>query len=328
MENGMSGLYLVIGIIAALLCLAAFLRAFFRRSLMASIAAIFLRIRNRGQFDSAAQADAYMKKRSEVEDSPYKIPGVFRNKMEMKEISGCRTLVIRCKKDENPERIVLYLHGGAYVNEISVFHLSFCVKLAQILRATVYAPLYPLAPNHACLETYPILGGLYDSIIRQGLPICMMGDSAGGGLAATFCEYLAEKHVQGPEHLILLSPWVDVSMSGNYEPYIKTDPMLGVPGLRRMGEVWAGDLGAQHYMVSPLFGSTKEFPDTLIFTGTREILFPDIVSFHEKLVKDGSSSHLVIGENMNHVYPIYPIPEAKSALRKIVNTITKKNGEL
>ena len=47
-------------------------------------------------------------------------------------------------------------------------------------------------------------------------------------------------------------------MSGDYEEYEEIDSMLGVDGLREMGEVWAGNLDTKDYKVSPLFGGHKK----------------------------------------------------------------------
>ena len=222
---------------------------------------------------------------------------------------------------DDPDRIVLYLHGGAYVNEINPAHILFCDKLAKEVNAAVYAPVYPLAPNHTYAETYRILESFYRDLQKDHKPVTLMGDSAGGGLAAAFSEYLAGIHLPEPEHLILFSPWVDVSMSGNYEAFVNADPVLGAEELRRMGEVWAGDLDPKDHKVSPLFGDVSGLPDTLIFTGTREIFYPDITAFFDKLKAAGVKAELIVGENMNHVYPLYPIPEAKSAVRTVVKTI-------
>ena len=84
------------------------------------------------------------------------------------------------------ENLVLYLHGGAYVNEIEKLHISFCDKLAEKVNATVFAPIYPLAPNHTFEETYDIVENLYDLLLKFNKPISIMGDSAGGGLLLHF----------------------------------------------------------------------------------------------------------------------------------------------
>ena len=266
-------------------------------------------------------AAEHMEGRSLVEDEEYELPKrIYLTEAKNEEMFGCQMVIFNEK--ENTENIILYLHGGAYVNEMEKLHIAFCDKIAKKANATVYAPIYPLAPNHTYEETYKIVEKLYDLILELKKPITIMGDSAGGGLSAAFCEHLAVNGLAQPKHLILISPWVDISMSGDYDDYIDLDPMLGVEGLREMGEAWAGDLDTKDYRVSPLFGDIKELPQTTIFIGTHEIFYPDIIEFYNKLKDNGIDVELNIGEEMSHVYPLYPmVPEAKEALNHIVEII-------
>ena len=268
--------------------------------------------------DKAAE---HMEERSLIEDEDYELPKrIYLSEVKDEELFGCQTIIFN--ESESSENIILYLHGGAYVNEIQKLHLAFCDKLAKKANATVFAPIYPLAPNHTYDETYQIVGKIYDYILEFDKPVTIMGDSAGGGLSAAFCEYLAVNELKQPEHLILISPWVDVSMSGDYDDYIDIDPMLGVDGLREMGKAWAGDLDTKDYMVSPLYGDVENLPQTTIFVGTHEILYPDIVEFYDKLNDNGVDVELNVGEEMSHVYPLYPLViEAKEALDHIVEII-------
>lgn len=146
-----------------------------------------------------------------------------------------------------------------------------------------------------------------------------MGDSAGGGLSTSFCEYLAADDVTQTEHLILISPWVDVSMSGDYGEFEEIDSMLGVDGLREMGDVWSGDLDLKVYKVSPLFADMENLPRTTIFVGTHEIFYPDIIKFFNKLNDKGIDVELNIGEGMSHVYPLHlMVVESKEAFKHII----------
>ena len=266
-------------------------------------------------------AAEHMEGRSLVEDEEYELPKrIYLTEAKNEEMLGCQMVIFNEK--ENTENIILYLHGGAYVNEMEKLHIAFCDKIAKKANATVYAPIYPLAPNHTYEETYKIVEKLYDLILELKKPITIMGDSAGGGLSAAFCEYLAVNGLSQPEHLILISPWVDISMSGDYDDYFDLDPMLGIDGLREMGKAWAGDLDTKDYRVSPLFGDIKELPQTTIFIGTHEIFYPDVIEFYNKLKDNGIDVELNIGEEMTHVYPLYPlVPESKEALKHIVEII-------
>ena len=265
-----------------------------------------------------------MEKRSFEEDETYELPKrIYRTKVKAKELFGCQMVIFN--ESTTTENLVIYLHGGAYVSEIENLHIIFCDKLAEKANATVFAPIYPLAPNHTFEETYEIVENVYDLLLKFKKPITIMGDSAGGGLSAAFSEYLAANELTQPEHLILISPWVDVSMSGDYDDYMDIDPMLGVDGLIEMGKAWAGDLDTKDYRVSPLYGNIEKLPQTTIFVGTHEIFYPDIVNFYNKLKDNGIDVELNVGEEMAHVYPLYPmVPESKEAFNHIVEIIVAK----
>ena len=271
--------------------------------------------------DDVDMAHERLEERSLDEDEPYKLPKrIYHTKVKIEELFGCQMVIFN--DDPDAERIVIYLHGGAYVNEILSLHIAFCDKLAKKANATVFAPIYPLAPNHTYRETYEIVEKLYDCVLKKDKPITIMGDSAGGGLSAAFCEYLKYKELPRPQHLILLSPWVDVSMSGDYDAYRDLDPMLGVDGAREMGKAWAGDLDLKDYRISPMFGDVVGLPQTTLFVGTHEILYPDVVEFYNRLKESGVDVDINVGREMTHVYPVYPgVPESRDALNHIVDVI-------
>ena len=289
-------------------------------SKMSKIVENILDKKHREYVDDANKAKEHMQKRSLEEDEHYKLPKmIYLTKVKSKNMFECQMIIFN--EIEDAERLIIYLHGGIYVNEIRLPHILFCDRIAKKTNACAYAPIYPLAPNHTYEETYKIVEKLYKHLLTLDKPIIIIGDSAGGGLSAAFCEYLAIKGLPQPKNLILISPWVDVSMSGDYDD-VEFDPMLGIEGLRKMGETWAGDLNPKDYKISPLFGEVNKLPKTTLFVGTHEILYPDVVKFHEKLKDNNVDAELNVGEEMTHVYAIYPlVPESKKAFNHIVEIL-------
>ncbi len=301
---------------------AAYSHIVYHRSALATVVELVLRITDDGHRFSVEQTEADLAAILSEPESDYELPGQkFRSKVELIDGDGCR--MIEFTGSDTPGATILYIHGGAYVSNISSYQLDFCDKLAAETNARIIAPLYPLAPKHTYEETYEIVEALYLSVRQEGKTI-LLGDSAGGGFAAAFCEYLAESRLPQPDRLILLSPWVDASMSGDaYQEYQASDPMLGVESLTVMGKSWAGDTDTKDYKISPLFGSVSGLPETMIFVGTREIFYEDVLSFYEKLIGAGVEAELIVGEGMNHVYPILPIPEADTAIAQMAEAINR-----
>ncbi|SDA52685.1 alpha/beta hydrolase [Methanobrevibacter millerae] len=289
-------------------------------SKMSKIVETVMDKKHREYVDDADKADEHMQERSLDEDEVYKIPKMpYHTKVESRDMFDCQMIVYNDVEDA--ERLVIYLHGGIYVNEMRKPHVIFCDKLAKKVNACVFAPVYPLAPNHTYEETYEIVEKLYRHLLEMDKPIVIMGDSAGGGLSVAFCEYLAANDLPQPQNLIPISPWLDVSMSGDYDE-VEFDPMLGIDGLREMGETWAGDLDPKDYKVSPMFGDVSNLAKTTLFVGTHEIFYPDVVKFYNKLIENGVDAELNVGEEMTHVYAIYPlVPESKEAFNHIVEVI-------
>lgn len=259
----------------------------------------------------------YLHDRSLVEEERYTLPvRNYKSTVCDTSIEGCQTILF--EGSGHTERIILYIHGGGYAGQMTKYHVAFCDTLAKKANATIAAPIYPLAPNHTYRETYAIIKRIYLSIQKENKPVILAGDSAGGGFVSAFCQYLHKCHIEQPDKLILISPWVDISMSGNgYEHYETADPLLKVDGLVVMGKAWAGDTDTRDYRLSPLFGDVDCLPPTLLFVGTREVFYPDILAFYNKFT-DKTKVELVVGTGMDHVYPIYPILEARKAMKQTI----------
>lgn len=218
--------------------------------------------------------------------------------------------------DENASNVILYVHGGAYINEINYQHLLYCFKLSRKLDAYVVAPVYMLAPNHKSMECLWAIEELYESLLGKHKKINLMGDSAGGGIVLSFCQYIKTIDLAQPDNIVVFSPWVDISMSN--PPYDnENDPILGEVGLREIGKSWAGELDTKDYRVSPIFGDNKGLAKTLIFAGTGEIFYKDIEKYVEKLKKDDVDVRFIAGEGLFHIYPLFPSPEAKKAFNVV-----------
>lgn len=246
-------------------------------------------------------------------NSHEKIELFLTSKMDEKELEEIKDISYGDNYSDNG--VVLYLHGGAYVNPLNMQHRAYCYILSRVLKRRVIALSYPLTPKYTYRESYELLCEEYNELIDNYAAVTLMGDSAGAGLVLGFCQYLNSIDSKLPDNIIVFSPWVDVSMKNNYDD--KDDPILGNIGLREIGKRWSGTLDTTDYRVSPLYGDNHNFPRTLIITGTNEIFYPYIKEYYEKLVDDDVDAKLIVGGDLFHVYPLFPIPEAISILKEI-----------
>ncbi len=225
--------------------------------------------------------------------------------------------------DSTADATVFYIHGGAFENDFSPFHWLFIKELADKTGALTIVPAYRLLPFGTWKEAFSLIAPLYRSYVREHPEkrIILCGDSAGAGLALSLTQFFRKKEMKMPDELILLSPWVDVSMENPEIPvYEPTDPWLPGHWLKVCGKWWAGDLDLHDYRVSPIYGDLKGIKNVTAFLGTREMLYPDVKRFFELLDDDGTNE-LIVREGLYHVYPLMPVPEAKEAKEIIISKI-------
>lgn len=227
-------------------------------------------------------------------------------------------------KENQKNKHIIYIHGGGYVNNIRLFHWKFLDELATLSGHEISIPLYPLLPDHTFEEAYSLMVEYYKSILDKYNPenITIIGDSAGGGLSLGLSIFFKENNLPQPKNVILISPWVDVTMTNPEINEISIeDPLLFPDVLMNIGELWAGVHNIKNYKVSPLYGDLNDIAPISIFTGTHDILYPDIKKLYDKLNKSTTPVYYFEFTGMDHIFPLLPIPEAKKAMQDILRLI-------
>ena len=225
--------------------------------------------------------------------------------------------------------VVLYIPGGGYLNPPLKYHWSIIDKLCAETKCMVVMPVYPKVPNYTCDEAYEVMLAFYkDLTARKGVErIVVAGDSSGGGMSLVLSQLLRDSYPEllQPEELILIAPWMDVSMDNEKIPeYEPVDPMLDIYGAKEIGKMWAGERDVHDPMVSPIYGTFENLGHITMFIGTRDMLCPDVLDFSEILEAQGIEHTLVVEEGLDHPYPLFPIPEAKKAQQMMIDIINKK----
>lgn len=219
------------------------------------------------------------------------------------------------------DRVILYLHGGAYVIGSRNTHRSLAGRIARAARARVLLPEYRLAPEHPFPAAVEDATACWRWLLREGYAperMAIAGDSAGGGLAMATLLALKADGDPMPACAVGLSPWTDLEGSGpTAAPGAVDDPMLTPEGLRTSGEQYAAaDL--RNPLASPLYGELNDLPPLLLQVGTREILLSDSTRFAEKARDAGVAVTLEVEEGLVHVWQMLPgVPEAETAVERI-----------
>jgi monoterpene epsilon-lactone hydrolase len=153
--------------------------------------------------------------------------------------------------------VIFYLHGGAYAIGTAASSVGLASDLARRAGARLVTVDYRLAPEHphpaAIDDAVAAYRGLLDSGVAASA-IAIAGESAGAGLAAAALVALKHVGLPQPSGAVLMSPWADLTLSGeSISGKAAVDPALTPEGLRRraIDYVPAGDRTAE--LVSPIF---------------------------------------------------------------------------
>lgn len=235
------------------------------------------------------------------------------------EIDGFPVYEIAPKAGER--RRILYMHGGAYVFQITSYHWVLIAEMAERLGFGITVPIYPIAPEHDFHDMFGMVGDVYRRMLEEtdAEDIVFMGDSAGGNMAVVLTMMAAERGLPSPSRHVLISPGLDVSLA-NPEVFEaeRQDPWLGIPGGLEAVRLYSAGFDRKDWHISPLYGDLSVLPKTLLLTGSRDMLTPDNLIFAERARAAGVEVDVVYEEGMFHVWPLIEMPEARRARDSIV----------
>jgi len=236
-----------------------------------------------------------------------------------RESSG-RAVHILSPKSGIGSSLVLFLHGGSYIVNATRPHWKFLVHLVEKAGCSILAPDYPLAPEYCYSDAYTMLIELYRDLlgISPRPNIALMGDSAGGGLALGLAEMIRDEKMTQPKAVIMLSPWLDVTMSNPHiEEIDREDPFLNIKALIRAGASWARGANPRKPLISPLYGNLAGLPPMHLFIGTKDILAADCRRFRGLCMAARARLAYYEFENMVHDWMLLDFKEARAAAGQI-----------
>lgn len=214
-------------------------------------------------------------------------------------------------KDERRQGVILYLHGGGYACGDLEYAKGYGSTLAVRCGIRVFSSAYRLAPESPFPAALEDALESYRYLLKKGYDprqIALCGESAGGGLIYALCLKLKEENLPLPGGLISMSPWTDLTSSGeSYETNRDVDPNMTVEQLQFYTRCYTTD--PKNPLASPLFGNLEGLPPSLIFVGGDEIMLSDAADMHKNLLAAGCKSKLVVAPERWHVYVLYELAE-------------------
>lgn len=220
-----------------------------------------------------------------------------------------------------PEAVVVYVHGGGWVNEIAPQHWKLIARIARETNQRVIVPIYPLLPFGTARGVRDGVIELIRAELDSGHQVRLAGDSAGGQISLSAALQLRDEGVQLPA-TTLLSPALDLTWRNPQIDVVQPlDPWLGRPGGRALSQEWQGDDELDDPLVSPLFGDMSGLGPLTIVTGTRDVLNPDAHLLRDKAEEAGVPVAWSEGEGQLHVYALLPTKAGDEGASTMVDSL-------
>jgi monoterpene epsilon-lactone hydrolase len=226
-------------------------------------------------------------------------------------------------------KALLYLHGGGYCIGSIDTHRAMVSYIADATKVKTLLIEYRMAPENPFPAAVEDSMAAYEWLLSEGITagdIVVAGDSAGGGLSVATLVSLKEKGLPLPAGAVLLSPWVDLTASGDSIVANATvDPLVTKKEIIGMAEAYLAGTDPRTPLASPLFADLAGLPPMLIHVGTAEILLDDATRLAEKASEAGVEVNLKKAEGMFHVWHLFAsmMPEAREAVQEAADFIRK-----
>jgi epsilon-lactone hydrolase len=223
----------------------------------------------------------------------------------------------------NPNRQVLYLHGGGYVIGSPHSHRNLAYGIAKAMDARCLVIDYRMGPEDPFPAAVEDAVAAWQWMIAEGgnpARMAIMGDSAGGGLVIATQVALRDRGLRLPACSVPISPWVDLEgTGGTIKSKAAEDPMVQEEGLHWFSDLYRGGASVRDPLVSPLYADLTGLPPMLIQVGSAEILLDDSNRIAAKARSQGVDVTLEVWDKMPHVWHLFApmLSEGGDAIAKL-----------
>lgn len=218
-------------------------------------------------------------------------------------------------------RTLLYCHGGGFQIGSVRSHAGLMARLAAASGTRVVGFDYRLAPEHRYPAAPDDAFAVYRALVAAGdVPLALAGDSAGGALALGTAIRARDAGLPLPKALVLLSPWLDLTMSGeSYSALMEQDIFSRPEQLKAMARTYLGrDHAPAPPAASPVLGDLAGLPPILVHAGGADITLDDSHLLVRNAAAQGGRVDVEVFEGMCHHFQVFTeLPEAAVSLARI-----------
>jgi epsilon-lactone hydrolase len=285
-------------------------------------------ILRQGQLDQAGEVEPLRAAFNELMSHVPVAPDVQQLPVEIGGVDGIEVTV----KGAADGNVILYFHGGVYVIGTAVASVPLVSELVRRTAAKAITLDYRLAPEHPYPAAIEDARAAYEGLLAQGIDpshIAFAGESAGGGLAVATLLALREAGRPLPSCAFVMSPYVDLTLSG--ETLLQrqaVDPILAPAGLRARVPDYLGAADASDPHISPIYGDLSGLPPLLIQVGSHEILLSDALRLAERAALCDVQITLEVTAGVPHVFQGFAglLDEAGAALDRAADFVKTSIG--
>jgi epsilon-lactone hydrolase len=200
-------------------------------------------------------------------------------------------------------RVYLEVHGGGLVFLEGEGARRGALREASLLGVRTVSVDYRVPPDHPYPAALEDCVAAYRALLATYSPgdIVVGGISGGGNLAAALPLRLREEGIPFPAGVVLLTPEVDLTESGDtFETLMGVDPILRCR-LAPQIQAYAPGRDLSDPCLSPLFADfSRGYPPTFLQSGTRDVFLSNTVRMHRALRRAGIRAELHVWEGMSH----------------------------
>jgi monoterpene epsilon-lactone hydrolase len=181
-------------------------------------------------------------------------------------------------------RLLIFFHGGGYCSGSILSHRRMVTEAGRAAGTRTLAVGYRLAPEPPFPAALDDALTVWRYVRNQGVAakhIAIGGDSAGGGLTVALINRLRNAREELPGCAWLVSPWTDLTMSGEtLTTKDAIDPIIHKGYLGELADAYLpAETDRKDPQISPLYADLKGLPPTLIQVGSAETLLADATRF-------------------------------------------------
>jgi epsilon-lactone hydrolase len=233
---------------------------------------------------------------------------------------------------ENKNRILVHVHGGAYVFGGSEAATAEALMAANFGKIEVVSVDYRMPPDFPFPAALDDAMAVWKDVAKTHNPknMGLFGTSTGGGMTLALILMMKDAKMPLPGAIMAGTPWSDLTKTGDtYFTHENIDNVLGAwdGRLEEAAKLYAGKHDLKEPLLSPIYGDFHGFPPTILLSGTRDLFLSNTVRTHQKLLKSGVTAELLVFEGQSHgQYNTPNAPESADAWTQVSQFFNKHLG--